>query len=59
MTNSTRQQIEGKFHETRGGAKEKMGKATNNPDLESKGRVEKTAGTVQKTLGKIEKMAGK
>jgi uncharacterized protein YjbJ (UPF0337 family) len=47
------------LHETRGSAKDKAGKATDNPDLESRGRVEKVAGTVQKTLGKIEKMVGK
>lgn len=38
---------------------EEAGKATNNSELESKGRVEKVAGKVQKTLGKMEKLVGK
>jgi uncharacterized protein YjbJ (UPF0337 family) len=59
MKNSTRQQVEGKLHETRGSDNEKAGEVTNNPDLESRGRIEKVAGTVQKTLGKIEKAIGK
>ena len=40
MTNqSTNDRIEGKFHEVKGKIKEKAGQVTNNPDLESEGKV--------------------
>ena len=38
--------------------KEKMGKATNNPNLENEGSNEKTAGKVQKKIGQVEKVLG-
>lgn len=59
MPNSTKQELEGKLHETKGAAKEKVGELTHDPELESEGRTEKVAGIVQKTLGKIEKALGK
>jgi uncharacterized protein YjbJ (UPF0337 family) len=59
MRNSTRQQVEGTFHEKRGAAKQKLGEQARNPQLESEGRTEKIAGAVQKTLGKVEKLLGK
>jgi uncharacterized protein YjbJ (UPF0337 family) len=59
MPNSTRQELEGKLHEVKGEAKEKAGKITHDPALESEGRTEKIAGTVQKTLGKLEKLIDK
>jgi uncharacterized protein YjbJ (UPF0337 family) len=59
MLNSTKQEIEGKLHEEKGAAKEKVGELTNNPELESEGRIEKVAGVVQNVLGKAEKLLGK
>jgi len=59
MANSTKQQIEGNLHDAEGTAKEAVGKATNNPDLEAEGRTEKVAGIVQTKLGKLEKLIGK
>jgi uncharacterized protein YjbJ (UPF0337 family) len=59
MSNSTRQELEGKLHEAKGAAKQKAGEVTNNPDLEAEGRTEKIAGTVQKKLGELEKVLGK
>ncbi len=58
MLNSTKQQLEGQVHETKGGAKEAAGKVTGDAELESEGRVEKVAGVVQKALGKVEKLLG-
>jgi uncharacterized protein YjbJ (UPF0337 family) len=59
MLNSTKQELEGKLRETKGSAKEELGEATNDPQLESEGRTEKVAGIVQKALGKVEKALGK
>ena len=59
MLDSTKQQLEGKLHETKGAAKQEAGKVTNDPELESEGRTEKIAGIVQKKLGELEKVFGK
>lgn len=48
MKDSTKDKVQGKVHEVKGAIKEKTGRATNNPDLESKGHVEKVGGKVQK-----------
>ncbi len=39
--------------------KEKIGRATNDPDLESEGTAEKIGGKVQKKVGDVEKVLGK
>ena len=54
MKPSTKDQVEGKFHEVKGKVKEKAGQVINNPDLESEGKTEKLAGKVQKKVGQIE-----
>jgi uncharacterized protein YjbJ (UPF0337 family) len=56
MKPSTKDQVEGKFHEMKGKVKEKTGQATNNPDLMDKGTVEKVSGKVQKKIGQVEKV---
>jgi len=56
MKPSTKDQAHGKFHEVKGKIKEKVGRATNNPDLEGAGENEKVAGKVQKKIGQIEKV---
>ena len=38
MKQSTKDTAKGKFHEVKGKVKEKVGRATNNPDLEAEGR---------------------
>jgi len=58
MKKSTKDKAKGKFHEVKGTVKEKVGRATNNPDLEAKGIVEKVAGKVQKKIGQVEKVLG-
>ncbi len=55
---STQHRTEGKLHEAKGIIKEKIGKATNNPDLEVSGNAEKNAGKVQKWIGRAEKAVG-
>jgi uncharacterized protein YjbJ (UPF0337 family) len=48
--------VKGKFHEVKGKVKEKVGRATNNPDLEAEGQVEKIGGKVQRKIGQAEKV---
>lgn len=56
MKPSTKDQMQGKFHEAKGAVKEKAGKATNDPNLAVRGRDEKTAGKVQDKVGQVEKV---
>jgi uncharacterized protein YjbJ (UPF0337 family) len=56
MKPSTVDQAKGKFHEVKGTVKEKVGRATNDPDLEGEGQDEKVAGKVQKKIGQVEKV---
>jgi len=58
MKQSTKDTAKGKFHEVKGKVKEKVGRATNNPDLEAEGHAEKIGGTVQKKIGQLEKGLG-
>jgi len=59
MKKSTKDKAKGKFHEVKGEVKEKLGRATNNPDLEDEGQVEKIGGKVQKKIGQVEKVLEK
>jgi uncharacterized protein YjbJ (UPF0337 family) len=56
MSPSTKDQIEGKFHELKGKVKEKAGQAVGNPDVEADGQSENLAGKVQKKVGQVEKV---
>ena len=56
MKPSTKDQIEGKLHEVKGGVKEKVGQLTNDSGLAAQGQDEKIAGKVQKKAGQIEKV---
>ena len=58
MKQSTEDKAKGKFHQVKGEVKEKVGRATNNPDLEAEGQVEKIGGKVQKKIGQVEKVLG-
>ena len=59
MKDSTKDKIEGTAHEVKGAVKEKLGHATNNPDLEAEGKGEKVGGKVQKKVGDVEKVIEK
>jgi uncharacterized protein YjbJ (UPF0337 family) len=59
MTPSTKDQIEGKFHEVKGKLKEQAGKLTNDPELTAEGQGEQFGGTIQKKVGQIEKVLEK
>ncbi len=56
MKDSAKDKLEGKAHELKGAVKEKLGQATNNPDLEDEGTAEKVGGKVQKKVGDVEKV---
>jgi uncharacterized protein YjbJ (UPF0337 family) len=56
MKNSTRDQAEGTMHEVKGKVKEKVGRATKNPNLVEEGQDENVAGKVQKKIGQVEKV---
>jgi uncharacterized protein YjbJ (UPF0337 family) len=56
MKDSTKDQAQGKFHEVKGKVKEKVGRATKNPNLEEEGQDEKVAGKIQKKIGQVEKV---
>jgi uncharacterized protein YjbJ (UPF0337 family) len=56
MKQSSKDQAEGKFHEVKGKVKEKVGRATDNPNLEDEGTTEKVAGKVQKKVGQVERV---
>jgi uncharacterized protein YjbJ (UPF0337 family) len=59
MKQSIEDKAKGTFHEVKGKVKEKVGRATNDPDLEAEGLVEKLGGKVQKKVGQVEKVLGK
>jgi uncharacterized protein YjbJ (UPF0337 family) len=59
MKPSTKDQIQGTFHEMKGKAKQTVGQAIKNPNLTAEGQDEKLAGKVQKKVGQIEKVIEK
>jgi uncharacterized protein YjbJ (UPF0337 family) len=58
-TTSTHDRVEGKVHEVKGAIKEKIGQATNNPNLQDEGTAEKVNGTVERKVGEVKKVFGK
>ena len=59
MKRSIKDRAKGTLHEVKGSVKEKVGRATNNPDLEAEGQVENIGGKVQKKIGQVERLLGK
>jgi uncharacterized protein YjbJ (UPF0337 family) len=56
MSQGSKDEGQGKFHEVKGKVKEKLGRAINNPNLEAEGQDEKVAGKIQKKVGQVEKV---
>ena len=56
MKESTKDQAKGKFHEVKGKIKEKVGRATGNPNREAEGQDEQVAGKVQRKIGEVGKV---
>jgi uncharacterized protein YjbJ (UPF0337 family) len=59
MKPSTKNEVAGNVHEVKGKVKEKVGRLTNDPDLEGEGVGEKIGGKVQKKIGQLEKVIEK
>ncbi len=59
MKASTKNRLEGTYHELKGAAKVAIGKTVNSPRVANEGRVEKAAGIVQAKFGKVEKIIGR
>jgi len=59
MKNSTKDKAKGKFHEVKGKVKEKVGRVTNDPNLEAEGTGEKIGGKLLKKIGQVEKALGR
>jgi uncharacterized protein YjbJ (UPF0337 family) len=59
MKTSTKDRINGSFHEVTGTIKEAVGKATNNHDLKAEGKAEKKAGKVQQQIGHAKEAVAK
>jgi uncharacterized protein YjbJ (UPF0337 family) len=56
MNSSTEDKAEGMTKEAVGKVKEKAGQVVGNPDLETRGTVEKTEGKVQQKIGDVKKV---
>ncbi len=56
MSDSMKDKAQGAAHELKGKIKEKIGQATNNPDVADEGTGEKIGGKIQKKVGDIEKV---
>jgi uncharacterized protein YjbJ (UPF0337 family) len=59
MTESTRNEVEGKIHEVKGSVKQKVGQITDNPKLEIEGTTENLAGHLQDKVGQVQKVVEK
>jgi len=55
---STKDELEGNFHDLKGKVKEKAGQVVNDPNLEAEGQAEKIGGKIQKKIGHVEKVLG-
>jgi uncharacterized protein YjbJ (UPF0337 family) len=59
MSEGTKDEVKGKFHEVKGTIKEELGRATNDPELGDEGTAEKVGGKIQKMVGQVEKVIEK
>jgi uncharacterized protein YjbJ (UPF0337 family) len=51
-------EMKGKVEKAKGYVKERVGKATNDPDLEAEGSAQRGAGAVQEGVGKARRKVG-
>ena len=56
MEESTKDKVQGNVDQASGKEKEKVGQATNDPDLQEEGTGEKLKGKVQEKVGDIKKV---
>jgi len=53
-----RDELEGKFEQAKGSAKETIGRAVNDRELEDEGRSDRTGGKVQEGFGEARRKVG-
>jgi uncharacterized protein YjbJ (UPF0337 family) len=53
-----RDELEGKFDQAKGTAKETVGRAVNDQNMEQEGRADQTGGKVQEGFGKARRKVG-
>lgn len=58
MKESTKDKAKGKFHEVKGKAKEKLGRAIHDPNMEVEGQGEQIGGKIRKKIGQVEEVLG-
>ena len=58
MKQSAKDKAKGKFHEVKGQVKERIGRMTNNPNLEAEGQGEQVGRKIRKKIGQVEKVVG-
>lgn len=51
-------EMEGKWDQAKGAVKENIGRATNNPDLESEGAADRASGNIEEGFGKARRKVG-
>jgi uncharacterized protein YjbJ (UPF0337 family) len=56
MKNSSINRSKGSARELKGRIKEGFGEATNNPDVEARGKMERLGGKAQRKLGEVERV---
>jgi uncharacterized protein YjbJ (UPF0337 family) len=59
MKSSTKDRMEGKYHEVKGKVKEVVGETVKSTRLTMEGQKEKIAGKVQEKVGQAKKVLGK
>jgi uncharacterized protein YjbJ (UPF0337 family) len=59
MKSSTKDKAKGRATQAKGVIKEKVGRATNDPDTEASGTADKVGGTVRNKVGDVKKVFGK
>ncbi len=56
MKSSTKDKIAGKADKVKGAVQEKVGRATNNPDMQDRGTANKVGGAIRDKVGDIKKV---
>jgi len=51
-------EVEGKFDQAKGAVKENIGRATNDPDLESEGQADRAGGNLREGFGTARRKVG-
>ena len=59
MDSSNKDKIKGNVDQAKGAVQEKVGRATNNPEMEDRGTANKVGGKIQEKVGDVKKVFGK